>query len=263
MAKDGKSLDDLPLAAYGGSGMELSADDEARIDTAPTADTEPDQPDSPAVVPGAFAHATAVEPGLEGEPATAPVTSPMAPLIDGAAVVATRAAAVLRTSRPAQGGAFGAVILVGVLLLVGGGPKSGAAGAEASPTAPAAALATPEPGIATLELTGKIAQSLQLAGMSGAGAPNAPLAATWTDATLNTLGLDGAVDRGTRSTDENLVLRFTVNVGQKAVAFTSTEGECTIGMAVNPTNVSGTFTCKQLKSDDGKYVVGATGTYRT
>jgi hypothetical protein len=32
---------------------------------------------------------------------------------------------------------------------------------------------------------------------------------------------------------------------------------------VNPTSVSGTFTCKKLMSDDGKYVVGATGTYRT
>jgi hypothetical protein len=52
-------------------------------------------------------------------------------------------------------------------------------------------------------------------------------------------------------------------VGEKPITFTSTEGECTIGMGVNPTNVFGTFSCKQLKSDDGKYVVGATGTYRT
>jgi hypothetical protein len=52
-------------------------------------------------------------------------------------------------------------------------------------------------------------------------------------------------------------------VKDRPVSFTSDAGECTIGMAVNPTNISGTFSCRNLKSDDGKLVVGATGTYRT
>jgi hypothetical protein len=93
--------------------------------------------------------------------------------------------------------------------------------------------------------------------------PTAPLAATWTGTGRETLALEGAPDRGTRTTNEALVLRFTVTVKQKPVTFTSDAGECTIGMAMNPTNVSGSFTCRNLKSDDGKLVVEATGTYRT
>ena len=261
----GRALDDQPLAAYGGSGMELTAEDAAKIETA--VEAAADDADAPQPAAGPFAHVTSTEPGLEGEPAGpgpgSVAQSVAGPILAGATVVATRGVSLLRTSRPAQGVAFGAVIVVGVLLLVGGGPKPGAAGAEASPSAPAVAFATHEPGSATLELTGKVEQSLTFAGMTGAGAPNAPLAATWTDTTLNSLGLDGTADRGTRSTDERLVLRFTVMVGEKPISFSSTQGECTIGMGVNPTNVFGTFSCKRLKSDDGKYVVGATGTYRT
>ncbi len=52
-------------------------------------------------------------------------------------------------------------------------------------------------------------------------------------------------------------------VEKTPVTFTSTDGECTLGMGIVGTRVQGTFICKKLKSDDGKYVVGATGTYRT
>jgi hypothetical protein len=52
-------------------------------------------------------------------------------------------------------------------------------------------------------------------------------------------------------------------VDEKPVTFTSTDGECTLGMGIVGTRVQGTFSCKKLKSDDGEYVVGATGTYRT
>ena len=34
-------------------------------------------------------------------------------------------------------------------------------------------------------------------------------------------------------------------------------------MAVKLSNVTGTFVCQELKSDDGKLVVKATGTYQT
>jgi hypothetical protein len=34
-------------------------------------------------------------------------------------------------------------------------------------------------------------------------------------------------------------------------------------MAVKPQMVTGSFVCKKVTSDDGKYVVDARGTYRT
>jgi hypothetical protein len=185
------------------------------------------------------------------------------PLAVALAGLAKQLVTLLRTSRVAAGVAFGAVILVGLLLLTGGGPKPGAAGGEANPSTPVVVPATQEPGNATLVLTGKVNQTIAFDGMSGAGAPGAPITVTWTDTGEHTLRIEGAPDRGTRYTDETLVLRFTVTVKEKRVTFTSDAGECTIGMAVNPTNIFGTFSCKDLKSDDGKLVVGATGTYRT
>jgi hypothetical protein len=255
-----RSLDDLPLAAYGGSGMELTADDEAKLDAAPaleaeahTLDPEPGAP----IPPGPFAHATGHDPALEGEPRPA---RPLAPMLAG---LAKRGVTLLRTSRPAQGAAFAGVILLGLVMLVGGTANPGAAGADASPSAPAVVAATPEPGNATLVLTGEVEQEVTFTTSAGAGAPSAPLAITWSDPTANSLGLVGPVDRGTRSTAETLVLQWTVMVDEKPVTFTSTDGECTLGMGIVGTRVQGTFSCKKLKSDDGEYVVGATGTYRT
>jgi hypothetical protein len=253
----GRSLDDMPLAAYGGSGMELTAEDEAKIDIAAEAEPVTEQ-DVPAAAPaaaldGASTLDLADEPG---EQAGMPLSAALADL--GLQLVT-----LLRTSRLAAGVAFGGVILVGLALLAGGGPKPGAASVEASPSLAPVAAATREPGNATLVLTGKVNATVAFAGISGAGAPDAPLAATWTDSGPQTLGIAGAPERGTRYTDESLVLSFTVTVKKKPVTFTSNAGECTIGMAVNPTNVFGTFSCRNLKSDDGKLVVEATGTYRT
>jgi hypothetical protein len=253
-----RSADDLPLAAYGGSGMELTADDKARLDAAPSLAADFASTDAASsATPGAFGDAAESEGPLEGEPG--PRVDPGAVVIDAVTKVVT----LLRTSRVAAGAAFGGVIVVGLLLLVGGGPKPNPAGATSSPTPAAVVIAPRDPGNATLVLTGALKQSLTFTQSAGAGAPSAGLAMTWSDPTANTFGLVGAVDRGTRSTDEDLVLAWTVMVGEKPITFTSTDGECTLGMAVTPTNVSGTFTCKKLKSDDGKYVVGATGTYRT
>jgi hypothetical protein len=261
-----RSADDLPLAAYGGSGMELTAEDEARIDLAAAAAAEHD---AEGLAAGATSGsgASGISAAAEAEPGLDLADEPGAqagmPLGTGLLGLASQLVTLLRTSRLAAGAAFGGVILVGLLLLAGGGPTPGSANAPASlPPAPAA-IATHEPGSATLVLTGKLNQTLAFAGMSGTGAPGAPIAATWTSTGAETLGIEGAPDRGTRSTDESLVLRFTVTVKNRPVTFTSDAGECTIGMAVNPTNVSGTFVCTSLKSDDGKLVVGATGTYRT
>ena len=257
MTFKGRSADDLPLAAYGGSRMELTPEDESKFETGPSP-SAPDGADAPEpLASGPFAHAV---PGAAlpddnfgaGRPTP---TRELPPVV-------TKAVTALRTSRLAAGAGFVGVILIGLLLLTGG-QKPGAAGAEASPSAGPVAAVTAEPGNATLVVVAKTEQSLAFGGMTGAGAPAAPIAATWTDATLNSLGLQGAADRGTRTTNESLVLTFTVAIDGKPVTFTSTEGECTIGMAVHPRNVSGTFSCKKLKSDDGKVTVGATGTYRT
>jgi hypothetical protein len=240
--------------------MELTADDEAKLDAAPRleaeANTPEHEPDAP-IAPGPFAHATGHEPVAEGEPRPARA---IGPLVAG---VATRGVELLRTSRVAQGVAFAGVIAVGLLMLLGGGSNPGAAGADASPSAGPVAAPTREPGNATLVLTGEVEQEVSFTTSMGTGSPSAPLAITWSDPGANTLGLTGPVDRGTRATAETLVLQWTVMVDEKPVSFTSTDGECTLGMGVVGTRVQGTFTCKKLKSDDGKYVVGATGTYRT
>lgn len=252
-----RSLDDLPLAAYGGSGMELNAVDKAKLQATPRPEAD-QHATTPSTAPsGPLAPASEVAALTEGEPGPARAL----PVV--LQELATRGITLVRTSRVAQGAVFGGVIVVGLLLLVGGGTRPGAAGAEASPSAGPAAAASREPGNATLVLTGEVKQALTFSTSAGAGAPNAPLAFTWMDTTANSIGLNGPVDRGTRSTAETLVLQWTVVVDEQPVTFTSTDGECTLGMAVTPTSVQGTFSCKKLKSDDGKYVVGASGTYRT
>jgi hypothetical protein len=264
-----RSLDDLPLAAYGGGGMDLTAEDEAKLDPPMSdagsgADANPPGPlahavaaDADPVVPGPYAHAVAGGALPDDNYGAGPAASKLAMPPIAAKVMHT-----LRTSRAAQGAAFAGVVLVGLVVVVGG-MKPGAAGAEASPSAAPVAAATREPGNATLVLTGDVEQSVAFLGSAGSGSPNAALSMTWTDLGPNTLGLTGPVDRGTRSTAKTLVLQWTILVDDAPVTFTSTDGECTLGMAVNPTNVSGTFACKKLESDDGEYVVGATGTYRT
>ncbi|HET9852767.1 MAG TPA: hypothetical protein VFP56_09705 [Candidatus Limnocylindrales bacterium] len=260
--ESGRSLDDQPLAAYGGSGMELTDEDEVKIEAAPLPDAAPETEAIEPVPPGAFAHATTVDNSFD-DSLERPPDRPALVALEGLAAVASRMVTLLRTSRVAAGAAFGGVIVVGLALLLGSTTKPGAASADASPSAAPVVTATREPGNATLVLTGQVEQEITFTTSSGGADAGAPLAVTWTDPTTNSLGLVGAVDRGTRSTDEALVLQWTVMVKEKPITFTSTDGECTLGMGVVGTRVQGTFTCKKLKSDDGKYVVGATGSYRT
>ena len=121
----------------------------------------------------------------------------------------------------------------------------------------------PPTGDATLVLTGGVEGNYLFGGGARDAQKATSFSANWSDAAQNTLALDAKVDRGTRTTDDDLVLRFTVVVEGTAVTFTSKAGECTIGMGLQPTTVSGSFTCKKLASDDGTLTIGATGTYRT
>lgn len=177
-----------------------------------------------------------------------------------------RVATLLRTSRLAAGAAFVGLIVVGLLLLGGGKAAPGSAAAVASPGAPQVTRVPVEPGAATLILTGGIESTYTLVGAPGPGTPLAAgtvLSATWADTLQDAFALQGAADRGTRTTDANLVLSWSVTVDGQVVTFTSAAGECTIGMAMHPANVSGTFNCHKVKSADGKLTVGASGTYRT
>ena len=156
------------------------------------------------------------------------------------------------------------MILVGLVLLSGGGPGPSAAGALASPTFPPIAVVAAPTGDATLVLTGPIQGTFTLAGGASDAAKAHAFTASWKDAASNTVSLDATVDRGTRTTDATLVLRLSLVAADGTVrTFTSKAGECTIGMGVLPTAVSGSFTCKSLRSDDGKVTIGASGTYRT
>lgn len=173
------------------------------------------------------------------------------------------AALVRRNPRLAAGAAFVAMILVGLLLLGGGKPAPSAIGATASPTAPAIVPVAADPGAASLVLTGSLKATYTLTGDPGQSVANNTVAAKWADPLQSVLTLDGAVDRGTRTTDAGLVLTWGLMVDGKLVTFTSKAGECTIGMASIPGGVTGSFACHKIKSDDGKLTVGATGTYRT
>ena len=159
----------------------------------------------------------------------------------------------------------GVVLLAGSLLL-GGGSPAGAAGPGASASTAPAAFATiaPATGDATIEVTGKLAGTLALAGATGGGPATAGrIAASWADATGSSLQLSGPASAGTRTTDASFSLTWTTMVEGAPLTFASVSGECTVGMALQPKAVTGSFICKKLKSSDGKVSVEVHGTYRT
>jgi hypothetical protein len=119
-------------------------------------------------------------------------------------------------------------------------------------------------GNASVELTSGGTGMYPLASAMGAGpAVNSQLNATWTDSLGNALGISGLASQGTRTTDPNFSLTWTMLINGAPVTFTSRAAECTVGMAVGATTVHGTFVCKELASTDGKHVVGLRGTYTT
>ena len=119
------------------------------------------------------------------------------------------------------------------------------------------------PGSATLVLTGSVKTTYTLTGIGGQPAGSA-VAGLWTDSLQNMLTLDGPVDRGTRTTDAGFVLTWALMV-DGAARHLHLEAPASARSAWRSTrsNVSGSFTCHKVKSDDGKLTVGASGTYRT
>jgi hypothetical protein len=255
MPLKGRSPDDMPLAAYS---------------TGVDPDTEPDlvAPALAADDRSATASAASFGNDLPADPfgQAAPPPDPRS---------ASARPAFRDVLRNPRGNArdprllLSAVVAVGLVLLVvslaAGGVGKGPASALASPSAPAGPAITAAPaGDASVEITGAVAGTFNLTGVTGTGRPSGPrLDSRWGDLVGDVLVLGGPVSAGTRTTDAGFVLSWTVMVKGKAVTFTSKAGECVIGMAVKPTTVSGSFTCHRVKSADGKLVVGATGTYRT
>lgn len=256
MTNQGRSLDDLPLAAYSTG---AAPDDRAERDpeTAP-----PHAGLSELVPPFAPAYA-AVAAGVALPASEGPATRRPLDLPDWLANPREHP----RDPRLLLTG----VICLGVLLfaasLVFGGRSNGGTGAPiASATTQPAAVATvaPPSGNATIELSGKVAGAFALAGASGTGPPlDGRIDAAWADTTGSGMSLAGAASQGTRTTDASFVLTFTALLNGTATTFSSRDGECTVGMAIQPKRITGSFSCKSLKSDDGKVVVAVRGTYST
>ncbi len=270
MTIQGRSLDDLPLAAYT-TGVkpdprleEREAAEAAALASMPPIDD----------VPAMDAAAMAALPLADGEPDPAaksghirvPVGVPL-PRLSALPEWLAHPREHLRDPRLLLTGVVGAGLVLLVLSLLLGGGGAGALGAaNPSPSAPLfIATAPPPAGNASVEITtGKLAGIHDLSGATGSGPAIASrVEATWDSATGTTLALSGAASSGTRTTDTSFVLTWTLLVDGTPVTFTSDAGECTVGMAVQAKVVTGSFVCKKLKSDDGKLTVDARGTYRT
>jgi hypothetical protein len=281
MTSKAGSMDDLPLAAYSTG---VIPDQSAEVTDAPGAFDESDSPgQSGRTISVPLEIGPSSELPASGDPldplmAAAPTSTIAARLPALPAMPAMPAMPALpdwlahpranvRDPRLLLSGVVAiGVVLLALSLLGGGGRPSGLVGAGASPSALAGPGTTQAPGgNASVEVAGTgVSATLGLAVVAAA----APVAAgsvssTWNDALGNALALEGPVSAGTRTTAADFVLRWTVIVKAAPVTFTSRAGECTVGMAVKPEMVSGSFVCKKVKSDDGKYVVGARGTYRT
>jgi hypothetical protein len=197
------------------------------------------------------------------EPVSRPgVAEPGLPKVGGAKRARPRLA--LRNPRVLAGGVVVVGLgLLGFSLLGGGLPGGGSAGSNPTQD-PGAAVATAPPGNASVELTDAMPGIHALTGATGAGpAVDSQLNATWTNVLGESLWITGLASQGTRTTDPNFVLSWTMLIDNLSVTFTSRNAECTVGMAVGPKAIHGTFVCKKLKSGDGKHVIDLRGTYQT
>lgn len=271
-------MDDLPLAAYSTG---VIPDESAEFTDAPGALDESDAPgQSGRTISVPLEIGPSTEMPASGDPldplmAAAPTSTiaarlpalPAMPAIPALPDWLAHPRANVRDPRLLLSGVVAVgVVLLALSLLGGGGSPSGLAGADASPSALAGPGTTQAPGgNASVEVAGTgVTATLGLAVVAAAAPVTAgTVSSTWNDALGNALALEGPVSAGTRTTAADFVLRWTVIVKAAPVTFTSRAGECTVGMAVKPQMVTGSFVCKKVTSDDGKYVVGARGTYRT
>jgi hypothetical protein len=268
-------MDDLPLAAYS-TGV---IPDESGDDTGAPGFFEAPTPASGDAMPPAT-HPTDATVAMSfpsgGDPldplmAAAPgdgaaLRLPALPALPPLPVWLANPRAHLRDPRLLLSGVVAVGLILLVLTLLGGGPSSSLTAAGASPSAPTGPVATPAAiGNASVQVAGSgMSATLELTGVTGTTpAAVSTLDSTWIDQLGNTLVLGGPVSPGTRTTAADFVLSWTVIVKAAPVTFTSQAGECTVGMAVKAETVTGSFVCKKVKSSDGKYVVGARGTYRT
>lgn len=257
MPSKGRSLDDLPLAAYTTGMVPEATPEPDSIDDLSTAPADAPMSRAP------FAGAPGDDP-LPADPDGLAASERTA--LSGSTPVAGLVAAARRNPRLALGAAgCVALIVVGVALLGGGGSTPSLPTASASPSAPAVVATAPPPtGSVSVEVSGKLTGTHALGGMSGGGPPvNGRIDATWGDATGMAFTLNGPASAGTRTTDATFVLTWSLVIDGQPTTFTSDSGECTVGMAVQPKLVTGNYVCKKLKSDDGSLVIDLRGTYRT
>lgn len=268
-----RTLDDMPLAAYGGTGMEddgvAEPADAAPGDT-PTPDAETRDPAGVDAASPGVAKRTRPANVSRGPVMTRAEAQPPTPGAESTATpsapssLPSRVIHLLRTSRLAAGAGFAVVILIGLVLLSSGGASPAATAATPTKGPTAAPTIVPPSGDASLTVSGAVTGSFTLTGLAGGQRVDATTVNLgWGDAVQATMSIAGPLDRGTRTTDERLVLTIGVLVAGQPVTFTSTAGECTIGMAQVGTKVQGSFTCHKLKGPDGKLMIEASGTYRS
>jgi hypothetical protein len=184
--------------------------------------------------------------------------------LQGARPILARVVQTFRTSRVAAGAGFAVVIVVGIVLLTSGGASPAATAATPTKGPSAAPTILPPSGDASITLTGGATGTFTLSGLAGGQQVGGGMVAlSWADGQQTTLSIAGPLDRGTRVTDDTLVLTVGVVVNGAPVTFTSKAGECTIGMAEVGTKVQGSFTCHKLKATAGKLLLEATGTYHS
>lgn len=242
----------MPLAAYGGTGMEDDGEGQADVPAAEQAAATVAVDSTSAAAAGPVPAAPGADlPVPDDEPSHGP--SPL-----------HRIVRLFRTSRVAAGAGFAVVIVVGIVLLTSGGTSPSATAATPTKGPTAAPTIAPPSGDVALTLSGAATGTFNLAGLAGGQQVSASsVSLGWGDGQQTTLAIAGPMDRGTRTTDEHLVLTLGVLVNGVAVTFTSSAGECTVGMAPVGTKVQGSFTCHKLKSPDGKLTIEASGTYRS
>jgi hypothetical protein len=292
MSYHGRSLDDLPLAAYTTGMVEGEPEPEAEAETTrPPMDARATalsivegsastQPPTVAQEPPTRLQRTARQTGPEPAAQASAQSVPVAPQPSPAAqqpgarttprpgspdrrlALPPGARDALRNPRVLAGGGL-VVAILAIAAIFGGGVAS--RGSAPGPTAsPAPSVAVRPPGAATITLSGAVSGAYTLTGSTGFGRPAGDhLASTWTDSLGSSLTLTGQASSGTRPTGPDLVLTWTVVVKGAPVTFTSDAGECVVGMAVKPSTVSGSIVCTKLKSDDGKLVLNVAGDYGT